>query len=704
MEVSMNLRGMVIKAIEDGTLNIDEILSSDTRETEDNSLTQDCVITDQYSNNETVGGIVLVQDNGVDQTAEKSVIGSGPHAATPILPDLLSYAPDQVKLINPFKEPHYPVVYDLEVYPNFFLGIFLDRDGLHCFTMNNLEEMLCYVSDINKLLIGFNNASYDDLMLKHLCYGGDRNSYSLFNLSVAIVKRDISYEECVKTLKYKLKPLWGDSFDLMAIKSQPASLKEYAVRIGWHRIQDLPYAFDKILTSEEASAVAEYCLNDVLVTKFLWELAQEDLLLRLDVMTTYGVNTLCKDPMGMSEGVFMRLYSERVGLPQKYIKTQVRSVQIVNIDEIIPANIEFRTPLMVEFLSKLRGIVTMADQFKKAVKEAVGNEKLTIGTGKYSFGVGGLHSLDKPGVFETTNDIRLIDIDVSSCYPSLIINHGLCPRHLNSAWTDIMRELTEQRIEAKRKGLHHRSTALKLVVNGAFGKMNNKYSFMYDAQTHYAVTISVQLYLLMLIEGLVECGIKVLSANTDGILIHLRSDQVSVYDDILNWWKELIRFSIDTQEHRKYARRDVNDYVALQNNGKVKCKGIFLQYDIDKKCDGRIIREALVAYFTKNTPIEKTIKNGEDILKYVFYFKAKDGFELYYNGQKMQKTNRWYISKRGRKLEKRKGEKSINIEAWSKVVLINDLKTLSIPDDLDYDYYIEECRKVVDNIEGSISK
>lgn len=58
----------------------------------------------------------------------------------------------------------------------------------------------------------------------------------------------------------------------------------------------------------------------------------------------------------------------------------------------------------------------------------------------------------------------------------------------------------------------------KIVLNGTFGKLGSKYSFLYSPNLMIQVTITGQLALLMLIEALEAAGISVVSANTDGIV------------------------------------------------------------------------------------------------------------------------------------------------------------------------------------------
>lgn len=46
-------------------------------------------------------------------------------------------------------------------------------------------------------------------------------------------------------------------------------------------------------------------------------------------------------------------------------------------------------------------------------------------------GLGGIHSVDKPGIFTTDNGYVLLDADVVSFYPTAVIKYGIAPQHLD---------------------------------------------------------------------------------------------------------------------------------------------------------------------------------------------------------------------------------------------------------------------------------
>ena len=164
-----------------------------------------------------------------------------------------------------------------------------------------------------------------------------------------------------------------------------------------------------------------------------------------------------------------------------------------------------------------------------------------------------------------------------------------------------------------------KSDSLKLVLNSAFGKLSNRWSCMYDPAGMLNVTLTGQLVLLMLIETLEDSGCQVHSANTDGI-VHEPG-----YDIILNGWQEVTGFGLEHTPYRALYSRDVNNYMAITTEGKIKCKGVFAEPGLRKNPAMPIIYKAVVDRLSKDIPVEETIKRCVDIRQFLTVRTVKGG-------------------------------------------------------------------------------
>jgi hypothetical protein len=144
----------------------------------------------------------------------------------------------------------------------------------------------------------------------------------------------------------------------------------------------------------------------------------------------------------------------------------------------------------------------------------------------------------------------------------------------------------------------------------------------------------------------------------------------------------------------------------------IKTKGGFLyEKPIEKGFDMPIIPYALVKYFTEGIDYRKTIMEHTDLYDFCSSQKADSKFEFIFktvqNGdvkiEKLPKTNRYFVSKKGGYLMKRNkdtGAESFVI-AKSLLTLANDLRGITIKDvDIDYKFYINECSKFAHEIEN----
>lgn len=104
-------------------------------------------------------------------------------------------------------------------------------------------------------------------------------------------------------------------------------------------------------------------------------------------------------------------------------------------------------------------------------------------------------------------------------YPATIINNKYYPHHLGKELLIAYEQQFKKRISLKPLTKTDKSAAaiadaLKLVLNGVYGRLGSKESWLYDKKTLLSVTLTGQLSLLMLIEMLEAEGIHVIVANT----------------------------------------------------------------------------------------------------------------------------------------------------------------------------------------------
>lgn len=604
-------------------------------------------------------------------------------------------------------------VYDIEVMINYFAVIFKDVNTKELIEFiiykdrNDVVKLYEFISHrVNDWLVGYNSFYYDDQILTFIYNNYDRLfkyeiTENITSTLYALSNDIINSEDRRRDYQIPFK-----SVDLMKVGNLlHKSLKLVAVNLNWHKIQDLPLHHDTVVLDKHLPLLHEYNLNDVLITEQLYITLKDALTLRWEISQKYKINVISESKSGMANRLLEKLYSDKTGIPIRDLKRMRTYRPIIHFENVVLPEITFKTEELRKVLFKLLRSVYYKDQ-------PFIRRNITYNGIIYKLGFGGLHSDDKPGSFEATETEDIIDCDISSMYPNLIINYNFVPAHLGSAFTALYKEIIERRLHAKHSGNMNESDTLKITINSVFGKTGNENHWLYDPLVTLRTTINGQLFMLMLIERLTLGGFKVISANTDGIITIVPKDKRESYDEICRKWCEETMFELEFTEYKRYIRKDVNNYIAIHKSGKIKTKGDFtLTLDLEKGVDKPIVSKALYDYFVYGIKPEDTIDNCRDILQfctakkidakfnnYIFYI---DNYEL--KSKQLQDTVRFYVSKSGDqlyKVDKKTGDK-INYCVGFNVTVLNDLVTNTKFEDynVNLNYYIAECYKVINQIE-----
>lgn len=604
--------------------------------------------------------------------------------------------------------------YDLEVYKNFFSAVFVnieDENDIYEFSLhkdrNDIDALVQFVKQSDLRLVGYNSIEYDDIILKGLLNAkGEVTNLKLFNLSKQIIfKETKDYSSYLKELRYADCPFESvDLMTLVSINTARPSLKHCAIHLKYNLIQDLPLDPEKVIKQSDIELLLKYNLNDVKATRLLYLELLPDIELRENLGKQYNVDLLSASDSKIAKVVLDSAY----GIPE--IKETKRGV--LNVKDLIPSKLVFNSKELNSFLTKLKR--------KKIHEDSKINEKVTIGNVICTMAQGGIHSEDAAGVFESDNEYVIIDSDVASYYPAIILNEMVIPEHLDKQrFYNLYKEIIEKRLEAKRNHDNVTAATLKITINSTFGLMGFPYYWLYDSKCMYQVTITGQLYLIDLAEKLVGAGFELISMNTDGVLFKVKRDKIDLHKSICQQWQDRTGFELEHDQYKKYVRRDVNNYIAIPYENSSKLKGIFVDGLLpNSKAKKRvfitsfnapIIALSLQDYFKDGIKPETTINQETDI--HNFFFSQRVGKQFDLVAQKienrrsvneiLQKTNRWIVSKNGYRLVKRHKSNGRNYALMKdcNVVIGNDINDVSLPM-IDRQYYIDETWKIIEEIEG----
>lgn len=579
-------------------------------------------------------------------------------------------------------------VLDCEVYPNYFLAAFkslrtgkvtgVEVRGDETLSDDKRKKLTRYMEE--RTTFGFNSRNYD-LMIISAALEQKSTDY-LYKLSKEIIEGDAPIWDVEKHHEIFRNMEW-QHFDLQ----EPApgvmvGLKLYGGRMHSQKLQDLPYDPHEALTDSQMDDIKLYCINDLDTTIDLFEAIREQMQLRVDMSKEYSTNLMSKSDAQIAEAVLKHgesVYKPNVSLsrtlrykPPEYIK--FTGEQLNDVLAMIRAH---------EFELMGNGSIKLPDEFKKL--------KLTIGSADYTLGIGGLHSKESAqAIMPTINEV-LVERDVTSYYPTIILNRGLYPPQFGEKFLDKYRGIVERRIEAKLAGDKVVDKALKIVINGSFGKLGSKYSALYAPDLMLAVTMTGQLSLLMLIERLTEAGLRVVSANTDGFVTLVPKALYPLYDAICFDWELDTSFNLEETRYKSLFSRDVNTYLAVMEDGH-KGKGMFADPGLMKNPQAYVCVEAAIAYLTEGTAPDEYIRGCEDVTKFLTVRRVNKG--AVWRDEYLGKVVRWVWTTDGEMITyKHNGNKVATSDgAWPMMELGE------IPDNLDYDKYVEATRDIISSV------
>ena len=135
----------------------------------------------------------------------------------------------------------------------------------------------------------------------------------------------------------------------------------------------------------------------------------------------------------------------------------------IPLKDVILPNISFKHPVLKDLLAEMKTLTVSPGRNGWNKKFLL--EGLTV-----SIGVGGIHSINSPECIIPKEDEVLLDSDATSLYPSLIIQYGFVPPHLNKeVFTDIYSKVYVDRITDKKAGRKLDSETKKLILNSVTG-------------------------------------------------------------------------------------------------------------------------------------------------------------------------------------------------------------------------------------------
>ena len=605
-------------------------------------------------------------------------------------------------------------VYDIETYPNVFT-VTIQHAPLPMtwqFVVSpwrndaaRLVEFLSVLAREKSRLVGFNNIGFDYPILHlFLRTSGTATPDVLYRKAQAIIAA-----QDTDRWAHEVKPSDRiiEQIDLYRIhhfdnRARATSLKVIEFNLRRRRVMDLPLPVGTVLKESDLPVLLDYNAEDVATTKEFYFETLDMIQFREELTARYSRDFMNHNDTKIGKDYFiMALEAAGVSCYDYNPDTgrtprQTRRPVIRLADALLPW-IEFRRPEFRVVHSFLKG-ETIAET-KGVLKDLTA----TVDGFEFVFGTGGIHGSVENTRVDSDSKYAIIDLDVSSYYPNLAIANKFYPGHLGPAFCSVYQTLYDQRKQYPKGSAEN--AMLKLALNGVYGDSNNQFSVFYDPLFTMKITLNGQLLLCMLAEHLMEIPeLDLIQINTDGLTVKIPRGNIKDLGGACLWWEELTGLTLERTDYQRMHVLDVNNYLALGCDGKVKRKGRF-EHDLEwhQNHGALVVPKVAEEVLVKGALIRESVMNWIDVMDFMMRTKVPRSsyLSLETDGKEQQIPNvsRYYVSKNGGKLFKwmpplndSKEWRRIAVCAGWNVTVCNDLPQRYPP--IDYDFYVREVEKL----------
>lgn len=459
----------------------------------------------------------------------------------------------------------------------------------------------------NDIWVGFNSRNYDQWILKGILCGFDPKEINDW----IIIKEKKGYE-----FSSLLNSVHLINFDVMP--NPPVGLKSMEGFMGSNiKETDVPFNIDRKLTRKEIRETVKYCRHDVEQTI---EVFSE----RINVFKT------------------MLGIVKNFNLPLSYIgKTDAQITAVILDAKKIEWDEDEQWKLYVFDTIKLKKYKFVADWFMNPENQRYNvpgkngkmvKNKLTVDVCgvPHTFGWGGLHGAPVKPIHRKG---LLLHVDVTSYYPSMLIIYNLISRAARHP--EQYKKVYDTRVALKKAGKKAEQEPYKKILNSMSGAMKDKYNPLYDPRNNNLMCVNGQLMLLDLLEHLeIVPGFELIQSNTDGLIIQIPDTDKAFYmvDDICWEWEQRTGMRLGLDVISEIYQKDVNNYLWIEPDGSIECKGAYVKNLSRIDNDLPIINKAIREYMINRTPPEKVIDSCDDLMMFQKIVKLSNKYDYVQHG------------------------------------------------------------------------
>lgn len=629
-------------------------------------------------------------------------------------------------------------VWDVETFPNVFTCAFEHAEApiRISFEVSNyrndtpqLLKFLHHLRSAGCRMVGFNNVGFDYPVLHTLIRMGQGDAPTLYNKAMAIINGPDN-----DRFLHLVKPadMYIPQVDLMKIhhmdprSAKATSLKMLEFNMRSDNIVDLPFPVGTVLDQHQIKVLREYNAHDTAMTKKFYHESKSMLAFRDELSRKYNRDFTNHNDTKVGKDYFV-MELERCGvacydyIPGKGRKPRQTKRPVLHLRDAILPWVKFQHPefnrvlewMKQQSITETKGALkeTYTVVVKGEPKERKKDVVATVNGFNFVFGTGGIHGSINNEIVRSDDEYVIIDLDVASYYPNLAIQNGFYPEHLGTSFCHIYQTLFTQRKQYPKKSAE--SQMLKLALNGVYGDSNNEHSVFYDPLFTMKITLNGQLLLCLLAEQLMRVDrLRILQINTDGVTVRLPRDCEGYLKAVCDWWMNMTGMVLEDVKYAAMSIRDVNNYVAVREDGSTKRKGAYEWQAGGWYADGYngwhqdascpVVARVAEMVLTQGVNIRKTIEGWTDLHDFMLRTKVPRTMHLRWGDETVQRISRYIVTHEGRSLVKWMPPLAKEPTKWRPtevragwlVTVCNNIKDAEGVR-INHDWYVNEVEKLV---------
>lgn len=455
--------------------------------------------------------------------------------------------------------------FDIEVFKYDSLVVFKNykKETVASFWNGEFEG----ISDVirEKVLVGYNNYSYDDYILEYM-----RRNYpqeEIKELNDDIITTDLKIYKPFELRKNYISLDCMQQLTPGGKNTQP-SLKKIEANLGKSIVESsVDFNIDRPLTEEEKASTLKYCEYDVESTIDIFKLRFNSYFLpKFHVIKMLNHNIQQKALRWNTTTIAANFIT--CNEIRRYANHELSPHTDRVKDNLFYTDDDLYNKVPQEVVN----VWERATVSNNVVKESYTHEAFGC---SFEFGFGGLHGINDTQT--KFHDVYLLD--VTSMYPNILVYL----KSLGEEATERFKRILQERITIKRKD-PVKANAYKLILNSIYGQMKNEYSNVHNPKGGESVCIYGQIALFDLCRKLYDAGYTLININTDGVAFNGSAiDPDYEFNHIVEDWEKEYHLQLELTRFKTWIQKDVNNYVAIDYDQRIKVKGADVNAFLDPK-------------------------------------------------------------------------------------------------------------------------